>query len=304
MGRFLGDHFDIATETLAEADDILGYPLSYLCVSGPAHELDDIANSQPAILTVSVAAWRVLRSLLPSSSIPAALAGHSLGEFSALVAAGTLQFPDALRLVRARSIIIRDTSGVEDCGMLAIMAKDLSDIATAIRQVRAETGGTVEIASDSCPGQIVLGGHKAALSRLGDIYTTKGALCQLLEISAPLHTSLMQAAGAAFQAMLDSVAIQVPTVPVIGSIAVAWLESPEQIRRELSVQLTHTVCWTDCVRKLLLDKKVGAVVEVGPGRVLTALMRRIAPAIRRQSFGNTLTDTNRVLGLLAETQVA
>ena len=300
MGKALAEQFDIAAQALAEADRILGYPLSRLCFQGPEDALNDTANTQPAILAVSIAAWRVLEATILPSLLPAALAGHSLGEFSGLVVAGSITFADALRLVRRRGILARDASGKAVGGMLAIMAKDLSDIEDVMELVRVETGSIVELANDNCPGQVVLGGHREALHRVQEIYASKGALCNMLKVSAPLHTSLMQSMSDAFRAILDQVAIKSPTIPVIGNVEAMWLRSPDDIRQELSNQLTHTVHWTDSMRRLVSDMEVEAVIEIGPGKVLTSLMRRINRSIKRVSFGNKPAELDKVIALLRE----
>lgn len=300
MGRYLAERFDVAAKTLAEADEILGFPLSRLCLEGPEDELNDTANTQPAILAVSIAAWRVLEATAKSSLLPAALAGHSLGEFTALVVADCVSFSDALLLVRRRGILASDAARKGGGAMLAIMAKDVSDIHVVMAQARAETGGFVELANDNCPGQVVVGGHPEAVDRVQEIYASKGALVRMLRVGAALHTSLMQPVSDAFRVILDQATFRAPAIPVIGNVDTAWLTSPHDLRRELSNQLTHAVRWNDSVRRLVADRAVGAVIEVGPGRVLTGLARRIDRSLKRASFGDQPDQIDKVIALLGK----
>lgn len=272
MGKELAEKYSVAREVFAEADASLGYSLSELCFSGPEDQLKLTEITQPAILTVSVAAQRVLDE---KGVQPQYVAGHSLGEYSAHVAAGTLSFPDAVRTVAKRGKYMQEAVPVGAGAMAAVLALALGPLEAACRQAAQETGGTVSPANINSPDQIVISGSKAAVERAAELAKEKGAKrAVMLPVSAPFHCSLMQPAQDRLAMDLRALRLQSPRVPVVTNIDAKPIQDPEQCRDALIRQVTGAVQWVRSIQELIAAG-VQTFVEVGPGKVLTGLLRQI-----------------------------
>jgi len=272
MGKELADKYSVARETFAEADAALGYSLSQLCFDGPEDKLKLTEITQPAILTVSVAAQRVLAE---KGIQPQYVAGHSLGEYSAHVAAGTLEFSDAVRTVAKRGKYMQEAVPVGVGAMAAILALALEPLEAACRQAAQETGGTASPANINSPDQIVISGSKAAVERAAELAKEKGAKrAVMLPVSAPFHCSLMQPAQDRLAADLRALRFSEPRVPVVTNVDAKPIQEAEQAREALIRQVTGAVQWVRSIQ-VLIAAGVQTFVEVGPGKVLTGLLRQI-----------------------------
>ncbi len=270
MGKELADKYPIARQTFEEADAALGMSLSRLCFEGPEEELRQTEITQPSILTVSVATWRVLAE---QGVKPAWVAGHSLGEYSAHVAAGTLNFADAVRTVRNRGRYMQEAVPTGVGAMAAIIGMD----AEKVRQicVQAAQEEVCEPANMNSPEQVVISGNKAAVDRAVTLATEQGAKkAVLLPVSAPFHCSLMRPAQERLAQDLQTLPLKSPAVPVMCNVDAAAVETADASRDALIRQVTGAVRWDECVRGLIA-KGVETFVEVGPGKVLWGLMRQI-----------------------------
>ena len=282
MGKALAEAEPIARETFAEADEILGFALSRLMWEGPAEELNDTRNTQPALVVHSIAALRVLHSRLPDFQ-PAFMAGHSLGELSALIAAGSMPFAEGLRLTRARGEAMHAAGGGQG-GMAAILGLDIPALEAICAEARS-ADERVEIANDNCPGQVVLSGHKAALARAMELAKAQGARRVVpLTVSVAAHSYLMAPAQDAFNQAIAATPISAPAVPVIGNIHAQPLRTADDVRADLRAQLTHRVRWTESMR-YMLNHGVTTFVEIGTGNVLTGLVKRIDRKTTRLTCG-------------------
>lgn len=274
MGADIACEYEIARDTFAQADEILGYSLSEICWHGPAAALDQTANTQPALYVTSLAIWRVLRDLLPAAQ-PAWMAGHSLGELSALTAAGALDFAAGLRLVRARGSLMQRAGESQPGAMAAVLGLEMAVVRDLCSAVAQETGGTVVLANDNCPGQAVVSGDVPAVEKLIDAARAAGARRALrLAVSVAAHSPLMSAAQADFHDAVQATEFNSPAIPIIGNVSAQPLNTTDQIRAELHQQLTQPVRWTESMTALL-DAGAQTFVEIGAGKVLTGLMRRI-----------------------------
>ena len=270
MGKDLAEKYPIARQTFDEADDALGYKLSQLCFEGPEDQLRLTEITQPAILTVSVAALRVLESRIPK---PSYVAGHSLGEYSAHVASGTIAFADAVRTVRNRGKYMQEAVPVGVGAMAAILGLDLEKVA-AICQDAAQ-GEVCQPANINSPEQIVISGNTAAVERAAKLADERGAKkAKLLPVSAPFHCSLMKPAQDRLEVDLNALQMQQPVYPVACNVDAELVADKGNARDALVRQVTGSVKWDQCVR-LLIEKGAKTFIEVGPGRVLWGLMRQI-----------------------------
>ncbi len=274
MGKELADKYPVARRTFEEADEALGYKLSRLCFEGPEEKLKLTEITQPAILTASVAAWRVLQE---KGLKPDFVAGHSLGEYSAHVAAGTLTFADAVRTVRNRGKYMQEAVPVGVGAMAAILGMKVdkvSEIASEVANYAAQ-GEVCQVANINSPEQIVISGNAGAVRRAIKLATERGAKKAVsLPVSAPFHCSLMQPAQDRLAADLGALNFQNPSCPVVCNVDAAVVDSAEASREALIRQVTGTVRWEPLVR-LLIDKGARLFIEVGPGKVLWGLMRQI-----------------------------
>jgi [acyl-carrier-protein] S-malonyltransferase len=275
MGRELAERFPIAAQTFAEADDALGLPLSRLIFEGPEEELKLTENTQPAILTASIAVGRVLAL---HGVEPALAAGHSLGEWSAHVAAGTLTFADAVRAVKARGRAMQLAVPPGEGAMAAILSLDAVQVAEACREAAAETGLTVTAANLNSPAQTVISGALAAVERASALAKAKGARrAVMLPVSAPFHCALMQPAQEEVARVLATLKLADPRIPVAANVTGGLVTTAKAARDALIRQVTGAVRWVDCMNAL-----VGAgaelFIEVGPGETLCGLLRQIDSA--------------------------
>ena len=272
MGKALADQFDICRQTFLEADAALNEPLSDLIFNGPADRLTLTENTQPAILTMSVAVWRLLDQ---KGITPAFVAGHSLGEYSAHVAAGTLPFADAVRLVRNRGRYMQEAVPVGTGAMAAILGLDEAGVTQACEE--AAQGEVVSPANLNGPGQIVIAGAAAAVARASERAKALGARRAIaLQVSAPFHCALMKPAEVRLAPELRAAASTDPRVPVIANVDAEAKRSASASIEALIQQVASPVRWEDVVRRLA-SEGVTRYVEVGPGKVLSGLVKKIAP---------------------------
>ena len=282
MGRALHDQYPEARAVFGEADEALGYSLSKLCFDGPEAELTLTANAQPAILATSVAALRALEARAPVR--PVAVAGHSLGEYSALVAAGALRLADAVRLVHMRCKFMQDAVPAGQGAMAAIIGLTGDDVAAVCRD--AANGQVVSAANLNGGGQVVIAGHKDAVDRACAAAKTRGAkLVKLLAVSAPFHCALMQPSADRLASELAQVEVKSPAVPVVSNVEATPNQDAARVKDLLARQVTAPVRWEESVQ-CLAGLGVNAVVEVGAGNVLGGLVRRIAPDIAVHAAGD------------------
>jgi len=285
MGKALADAFPQARAVLDEVDAALSQKLSGLMFEGPADELTLTANAQPALMAVSLAAIRVLEAEagLDLARDAAFVAGHSLGEYSALAAAGTFSIADAARLLRVRGDAMQNATPVGVGAMAALLGLDAEAAAEVARQ--AAQGEVCDVANDNGGAQVVVSGHKAAVERAVALAPAKGAKrAVMLTVSAPFHCALMAPAAAAMREALAEVAMREPAVPVVANVEAAPLTDPARIREALVRQVTATVRWRECVAAMA-GQGVDRFYEVGAGKVLTGLVRRIAPGATGTAIG-------------------
>jgi len=294
MGKDLADHHPIARQTFEEADEALGYKLSQLCFEGPEEKLRLTEITQPAILTTSVAAWRVLDD---KGLKPAFVAGHSLGEYSAHVAAGTLSFADAARTVRNRGKYMQDAVPVGVGAMAAILGMEPDKVSAVCAE--ASNGEICEPANINSSEQILISGNTGAVERAAKLATDRGAKrAVMLPVSAPFHCSLMKPAQDLLAKDLQALIFQKPDVPVACNVDAVLVEDGDLSRDALVRQVTGSVKWNQSIH-LLIAQGVERFIEVGPGKVLSSLMRQID---RSKSASNVADEASlqRTLGALAE----
>ena len=282
MGRALYEREPAARAVFDQADKALGFSLSELCFYGPEEALTDTVNQQPALYVTSLAAWAVLREKeWPSATY---VAGHSLGEFSALAAVGSLAFADGLALVRRRGELMEAAGKASPGEMAAILALEIEEVARLCSEAQQETGRPVQVANDNCPGQVVISGEHNAVQEAMTLAKESGARKVVtLPITIAAHSPLMEPAVEAFTQVIEETPFSEPAVPIIGNTTASPLTTPDEIRAELSAQLTGSVRWAESMR-YLRDQGVGAFVEVGPGDILTSLMKRIDRKVTRIAF--------------------
>jgi [acyl-carrier-protein] S-malonyltransferase len=270
MGKELADRYPVARQAFEEADDALGYKVSQLCFEGPEDKLRLTEVTQPAILTASVAAFRVLKE---KNLAPHFVAGHSLGEYSAHVAAGTLGFADAVRTVRNRGKYMQEAVPVGVGAMAAIVGLELEKVIGICKD--AAQGEVCEPANINSPGQVVISGHAASVQRATALASERGAkMARLLPVSAPFHCSLMKPAQDRLAVDLQALQFHSPGVPVACNVDAALVADGDYARDTLIRQVTGSVKWDQSMR-LLIEKGVQTFIEVGPGKVLSGLMRQI-----------------------------
>ena len=275
MGRELADRFPVAAQTFAEADAALGFPLSKLIFEGPEEELRLTENTQPALMTVSIAALRVVAK---HGVRPALAAGHSLGEWSAHVAAGTFSFAEAVRSVKARGRAMQRAVPAGQGAMAAVLALDGDKVADACREAESETGQTVCAANLNSPSQTVISGTIAGVEKAVALAKARGARrAVMLPVSAPFHCALMQPAQDEVARVLAGVTMTDPRIPVAANVSGELVATAAAARDALVRQVTGAVRWVDCV-KTLIAAGAEVFVEVGPGKVLCGLMKQIDPA--------------------------
>lgn len=283
MGKDLADNFQIAKDTFAEADDALGFKLSKLCFEGPEADLKLTTNTQPAILTVSVAARRVVQA---ETSLSADyLAGHSLGEYSALVAADAMQFADAVRTVRARGAFMQEAVPVGIGAMAAILGVEAEVLAEICAE--AAKGEVVAPANFNSPGQIVIAGHTGAVNRVIEIAKARGfRKAMLLPVSAPFHSSLMAPAGERLAQILATVEIRPLKAPVVTNVEAKPNSDHRRVKDLLVSQVSAPVMWDASVQEMVA-LGVTSFIEIGPGKVLAGLVKRIDKSVATAGIEDT-----------------
>lgn len=282
MGHALYTHEPAARAVFDQADELLGFSLSQLCFYGPEEKLTETVNQQPAVFVTSMATLAAMQA--NGWEMPAFMAGHSLGELSALTAAGSLTFGDGLALVRRRGELMQQAGWQNPGAMAAVLALTIPQIEAICAAARQETGRPVQIANDNCPGQVVISGDEIALDKAMALAQAAGARKVVkLPITIAAHSPLMQAAAAEFSAAVAATSVTAPQTPVIGNVTAQPLDSPEVIRAELTAQLTGPVRWTESIG-FLAAAGVNSFVEVGPGDVLLSLVKRIHRQSERLKF--------------------
>lgn len=274
MGQTLAEVYPAAREIYAQADQILGFSLSQLCFAGPEDELNDTINTQVAIFTTSVAVLAALRAAGYTVK-PDYVAGHSLGEYSAYVAAGVISFAEGLRLVRERGRLMKKAGELNPGSMAAILKLDDETVATICREVTAEGNGSLQIANYNSPGQVVISGHNDAVERgIERALAVKARRAVKLPVSIGAHSELMRVVAAEFREAVEQTALNLPEMPIVANISAEPLDTLAAIRQEMEDQLTASVRWTDTVQ-WLIDHGVTTFIELGPKNVLTGLIRRV-----------------------------
>lgn len=298
MGKDLADTFQEARNVFAEVDEALGQKLSTIMFEGPDETLRLTENAQPALMAVSVAVVRVLESRgVELKNHAAYVAGHSLGEYSALAAAGAFSLGDAARLLKTRGEAMQQAVPVGQGAMAAILGLDLEAVLAAVND--AEDGEVCGVANDNAPGQVVISGHVGAVNRAMEILKAAGAKrALLLPVSAPFHCALMRPAADAMLHALNQVAVRVPLVPLVANVVAKPITDPIEIKKRLVEQVTGMVRWTECVNWLVKDGSVTQLVELGSGKVLSGLAKRIAPEVPAVSI-STAADVEAYVASLA-----
>lgn len=273
MGKELAEKFPLAREIYSAADDLLGFSLSQLAWHGPEDELNDTINTQPALLVHSVAALKVFHERFPNYE-PAFVAGHSMGELSALVAAGALSFESALLLVRRRGEFMKSAGQNSPGGMAAILGLDIPALEEVCARA-SQDSEIVQVANDNCPGQVVISGSSVALERALKLANEAGARRAVpLAVSIAAHSPLMSHAQADFNRAVDQASISDPKVSLVGNVTARPLNNRAEIRNDLQAQLTSRVRWTESIQ-FMLAQGVHTFLEIGSGSVLSGLLRRI-----------------------------
>jgi [acyl-carrier-protein] S-malonyltransferase len=281
MGKELAENFPAARQVFEEADEALGFSISRLCFEGPAEELQLTENTQPAILTVSVAAFRALTK--NGIGTPAFVAGHSLGEYSALVAAGALQLSDAVRTVRARGRYMQAAVPVGTGAMAAVIGAELNDIQRVCEE--AAQGQVCSVANINSPNQIVIAGNAEAIDRAIEMLQGIAKRVIKLNVSAPFHCALMKPAQEQLEPDLEKLVFNEPAAPVVTNVDARVTTAPDELRDALVRQVSAPVRWVESMQ-LLMRQGVDTFIEAGPGKVLTGLMRQISRDVRMLNVEN------------------
>ncbi|MBV8630739.1 MAG: ACP S-malonyltransferase [Silvibacterium sp.] len=299
MGRELFDNFAVARQTFEEADDTLGFAISDLCFNGPEEQLKLTEFTQPAIFAVSIAAQRVLAE---KGITPSFVAGHSLGEYSADVAAGVVSFADAVRTVRSRGRFMQEAVPAGEGAMAAVLGMSSEDAAKACADAAAETGAVVSPANFNSPEQTVISGAAAAVERAATLCKERGAKkTVMLPVSAPFHCAMMQPAQDRLAPLLNGLAFSDAAVPVVVNVDAAPVGEGERLRDALIRQVTGAVRWVESM-KVLIAEKPTHFIEVGPGKVLCGLMRQIDRSQTCLNVGDVASLAKTLAALEAASQ--
>jgi [acyl-carrier-protein] S-malonyltransferase len=274
MGRELVENFSVAKDVFQEADDALRFSLSSLCFKGPEETLKLTEHTQPAVLTTSIAALRVLQT--EKGIVPQLTAGHSLGEYSALVASGALSFVDAVQIVRLRGKYMQEAVPVGEGAMAAILGMEREEVEKLCQEVAS--GEILAPANFNCPGQIVIAGHAKAVDRAVGVVKQSGKKALLLPVSAPFHSPLMKPAGTRLEKDLDGISVHPLNVPVVTNVEAEINTSKEKVKPLLVAQVFSPVRWEESMQRVVKEG-VERVLEIGPGKVLAGLMKRINPRV-------------------------
>jgi [acyl-carrier-protein] S-malonyltransferase len=279
MGKEFFDNFRVAKEVFEEADEALRFSISSLCFQGPQEALNLTENTQPAVLTMSIAALRVLQS--EKGITPHLTAGHSLGEYSALVASGALNFADAVQMVRLRGRFMQEAVPVGEGAMAAILGMEREQIEKLCEEV--SSGEVLTPANFNCPGQIVIAGHSKAVERAIERVKQDGKKAVLLPVSAPFHSPLMKPAGERLEKALEGITVEDLKVPVVTNVEAEINTSKQRVKGLLVAQVSSPVRWEESILRLTGDG-IDQVFEIGPGKVLSGLMRRINPKVETKNL--------------------
>ncbi|GAB4471952.1 MAG: ACP S-malonyltransferase [Anaerolineales bacterium] len=290
MGFRLAQEFGLAHETFCQADQILGFKLSEICWNGPIEKLNDTYYTQPALLTHSIAAWRVFRALFQHLT-PRFIAGHSMGEITALVASTAISFEDGLLLAHHRGRLMKESGEQNPGGMAAILGLDSKNLNDICSQV-VDQGEIVQVANDNCPGQVVISGSNQGVTKASELARSKGAKKVIrLAVSIAAHSKLMAPVQEEFSQIVDQINIQDPQIPIVGNVCHTAMSSKEQLKADVKAQLTSPVFWTDSVR-YMIENGVKCFIEFGSGSVLSGLIKRIDPHVHCYSLGEPEDFTN------------
>jgi [acyl-carrier-protein] S-malonyltransferase len=288
MGRDLHNSFDSAKAVFRQADEALGFPLSRLCFDGPDDELCQTINAQPAIVTVSLAFLSALPDTVGGNGIPAPsyVAGHSLGEYTALAAAGVVDFATAIYLARERGRLMHQAGFKRPGGMVAVIGLD----ETVLAEICAQTD--TRIANVNCPGQLVISGAKDNLSKAAALAEARGAYRTIpLLVSGAFHTPLMQPAVDGMSQIMANISFAEPLVPIIANTTAQEITTAQLVKDELLRQLCNGVQWQRSI-EYMVDKGVSTFIEIGPGKVLSGLIKRINRNVRTLNIGDAQTIKN------------
>ncbi|MDK2821059.1 MAG: [acyl-carrier-protein] S-malonyltransferase [Clostridia bacterium] len=296
MGKDIAEHYPEAAEVFTEADKELGWSISEICFNGPNEQLVRTEYTQPAILTVSVACFRVLAS---KGIMPQAVAGHSLGEYSALVAAGSLEFRDAIKLVTKRAQLMEAAVASGRGGMVAVLGLSAEKVVELCEKVEK---GVAEAVNFNAPAQVVVGGDRVGLDNLSKLAKEAGAKKVIpLQVSGPFHSSLMGPAARELAPVLREVTISDPNTHVVANFTGNYVRTADEVRESLIKQINNPVRWEDSVRRLL-DDGYDTFIEVGPGKVLSGLIKRVNRRVRIGQVEDS-QSLEKTLSLLREAKV-
>jgi [acyl-carrier-protein] S-malonyltransferase len=270
MGRELFENFSVAKKTFEEADDTLHFSISALCFKGPEEALKLTENTQPAVLTMSIAALKVLQA--EKEMIPQFTAGHSLGEYSALVASRALSFSEAVKIVRLRGKFMQEAVPVGEGAMAAVLGMEREQIEKLCEEI--SSGEILTPANFNSPGQIVIAGHSKAVERAIERVKQEGKKAVLLPVSAPFHSPLMKPAGERLGKALEEISVADLKIPVVTNVEAEVNTEKERVKELLVAQVSSPVRWEESMRKMV-EKEIEQVLEIGPGKVLSGLMKRI-----------------------------
>ena len=294
MGKDIFDAYPIARETIQQADDIMGIHLSKMMFEGSEDVLGDTAITQPAMYVCGMAVYLALKQEMPDA-IPAFVAGHSLGEFTALTVAGALSYEDGVKLVQTRGQLMKDAGEKHPGGMAAILALDIDAVEVVVKQASEQSGGIVVIANDNCPGQVVISGDKAALDLAIELAKEAGARRAMpLDVSVATHSPLMNPAKEQFIEALNAAGISNAQIPVVQNVCACAVTDAQILRTNLEKQLVSSVRWTPSI-EMMIAQGVDLFVEIGSKNVLTGLLRRI----NRDKIGVNIQDTSTLSNFMA-----
>jgi [acyl-carrier-protein] S-malonyltransferase len=284
MSLALAEAYPVVHETFAQADALLGYALSELCFRGDESQLNDTLHTQPALFVAGVATYRLLLAQLGATLAPAFVAGHSLGEFTALVAGGALSFEDGLRLVRRRAELMKIAGEKAPGAVAAILGLEVEPLREVCARASAATGQVVVLANDNCAGQGVISGAELAVEHALTLATQAGAKRALrLAVSVAVHSPLMEGAALEFARVVDETPLQAPHTPLMANLSATPLTTSDEIRAELKAQLTGSVRWRESILAMS-EKGVHTYLELGPSAVLVGLVKRISKDSTRYSL--------------------
>jgi len=284
MGKELFENFSVAKKIFEEAEDILRFAISSLCFKGPEEALKLTENTQPAVLTTSIAALKVLQA--EKGMTPHFTAGHSLGEYSALVASGALSFSEAVKIVRLRGKFMQEAVPVGEGAMAAILGMEREQVEKLCEEI--SSGEILTPANFNSPGQIVIAGHSKAVERAIERVKQEGKKAVLLPVSAPFHSPLMKPAGERLEKALEEISVSDLNIPVVTNVEAEINTAKERVRGLLVAQVSSPVRWEESMRKMI-EKGIEQVLEIGPGKVLSGLMKRIDSRVESKNLEDLQT---------------